>query len=205
MFTREAVAAVFQASGGLPRTVNVISDNALIGGFASQVKPINAKFVEEVCRDFDITGSAAPVSSLSEEEARAESTGADAGKRARAGAGTPASGQSSTRAAADERGGARRRGAGPADVRHRESQAVLVLLMAKGFEGRNGMRNQRTLARLGHARGVWVAVSTVASLLSLGIGLAGAQTPPAAGASVARPAVPSERYVRGPNRHPTVP
>jgi hypothetical protein len=60
VFTREAVAAVFRASGGLPRTVNVISDNALIGGFASQVKPINARFVEDVCRDFDIAGSVAP-------------------------------------------------------------------------------------------------------------------------------------------------
>ena len=77
VFTREAVAAVFQASGGLPRTVNVISDNALIGGFAAQVKPINAKFVEEVCRDFDITSSAAPVSSLFEEDAREESTEPD--------------------------------------------------------------------------------------------------------------------------------
>ena len=77
VFTREAVAAVFQSSGGLPRTVNVISDNALIGGFAAQVKPINAKFVEEVCRDFDINSSAAPVSSLFEESARGESPESD--------------------------------------------------------------------------------------------------------------------------------
>jgi general secretion pathway protein A len=72
VFTREAVGAVFQASGGLPRTVNVIADNALIGGFAAQVKPITAAFVDEVCRDFDIdalgvaatAGSAATSSSL---------------------------------------------------------------------------------------------------------------------------------------------
>ena len=74
VFTREAVAAVYQASGGLPRTVNVICDNALIGGFAAQVKPINAAFVDDVCRDFDIASSAAPrsaepVSSLSEKDA----------------------------------------------------------------------------------------------------------------------------------------
>ena len=72
IFTREAVAAVFQASGGLPRTVNVICDNAMIGGFAAQVKPLNAAFVEEVCRDFDISraaGSPAAVSSLSEQSA----------------------------------------------------------------------------------------------------------------------------------------
>jgi general secretion pathway protein A len=59
VFTREAVGAVFQASGGLPRTVNVICDNAMIGGFAAQVKPLNAAFVEEVCRDFDINRAAA--------------------------------------------------------------------------------------------------------------------------------------------------
>ena len=52
--------------------MNVISDNALIGGFAAQVKPINAEFVEDVCRDFDITqtfGGAGFV--VIEEEARA--------------------------------------------------------------------------------------------------------------------------------------
>jgi general secretion pathway protein A len=74
VFTREAVAAVYQSSGGLPRTVNVICDNSLIGGFAAQVKPINAAFVEEVCRDFDIkmsaaASSAAAVPSLSDQGA----------------------------------------------------------------------------------------------------------------------------------------
>ena len=54
--------------------MNVVCDNALIGGFAAQVKPINARFVEDVCRDFDINmapaaSSAAPVSSLSEKDA----------------------------------------------------------------------------------------------------------------------------------------
>jgi len=74
VFTREAVGAVFQASGGLPRTVNVISDNALIGGFAAQVRPINAKFVEEVCRDFDIESSGGPVPTLSEGDGEPQSS-----------------------------------------------------------------------------------------------------------------------------------
>jgi general secretion pathway protein A len=79
VFTREAVSAVFQASGGLPRTVNVISDNALIGGFAAQVKPINAAFVDEVCRDFDIDGasiSAANASFLVEQPERSDTANA---------------------------------------------------------------------------------------------------------------------------------
>jgi general secretion pathway protein A len=60
IFTREAIGAIFQASKGIARTVNVVCDNALIGGFAAQVRPISAAFVEEVCRDFDLaTGDAA--------------------------------------------------------------------------------------------------------------------------------------------------
>ena len=57
IFTRESIAAVYGASKGLPRMVNVVCDNALLGGFAAQVRPINAKFVEDVCRDFDIKRS----------------------------------------------------------------------------------------------------------------------------------------------------
>jgi type II secretory pathway predicted ATPase ExeA len=54
IFTREAVGAVFEASQGIPRTVNVVADNALIGGFAAQVRPISVAFIEEVRRDFDL-------------------------------------------------------------------------------------------------------------------------------------------------------
>lgn len=82
IFTREAVAAVYASSGGLPRTVNVLCDNALIGGFAAQVKPINVAFVEEVCRDFDIrvaAGSPEEVSALDDQDAAA--SGDDAGGR----------------------------------------------------------------------------------------------------------------------------
>ena len=60
LFTRESIGAVYAASQGLPRTVNVICDNALLGGYAAQVQPITAAFVEDVCRDFDINGSADP-------------------------------------------------------------------------------------------------------------------------------------------------
>jgi general secretion pathway protein A len=54
VFTREAVLAIHEASGGVPRVVNVICDNALIGGFAAQTKPIVKAIVEEVCQDFDV-------------------------------------------------------------------------------------------------------------------------------------------------------
>jgi type II secretory pathway predicted ATPase ExeA len=55
IFTRAAVAAVYHGSFGVPRTVNVICDNALIGGFAAQVRPVSARIVEEVLRDFSLS------------------------------------------------------------------------------------------------------------------------------------------------------
>ena len=69
VFTREAVAAVFRPREGCRAPLTLYRITRSIGGFAAQVKPINAKFVEEVCRDFDINaavGSAAVISSLEE-------------------------------------------------------------------------------------------------------------------------------------------
>jgi general secretion pathway protein A len=54
VFTREAVAAIAGMSGGIPRTINVICDNAMLSGFALNRRPIATDLVEEVCRDFDI-------------------------------------------------------------------------------------------------------------------------------------------------------
>jgi len=58
IFSREAVLAIFEASGGVPRTVNVVSENALIGGFALQQKPVSRSLVEEVMKDFDLVTEA---------------------------------------------------------------------------------------------------------------------------------------------------
>ncbi|ODS52356.1 MAG: hypothetical protein ABS36_17350 [Acidobacteria bacterium SCN 69-37] len=52
-FTREAVRRIHEASRGLPRVINVLGDNALLGGFAAGVRPVTAEIVEDVCRDFD--------------------------------------------------------------------------------------------------------------------------------------------------------
>ena len=54
IFTREAVMRIHEASAGIPRTINVLCDNSMIGGFAAQVKPISVRLVEEVCKDFDL-------------------------------------------------------------------------------------------------------------------------------------------------------
>jgi general secretion pathway protein A len=54
IFTHEAVVRIHQAAAGIPRTINVVCDNALIGGFAAQAKPVTVALVEDVCRDFDL-------------------------------------------------------------------------------------------------------------------------------------------------------
>ena len=54
VFTREAVIAIHRLSRGVPRTINVICDNALIWGFAEQLRPIPVRIAEEVGREFDL-------------------------------------------------------------------------------------------------------------------------------------------------------
>ena len=54
IFTRDALKSVFQHSSGIPRTVNVICDNALVNGFAAGIKPISDDIVREVCKEFDL-------------------------------------------------------------------------------------------------------------------------------------------------------
>jgi general secretion pathway protein A len=58
VFTRDAVTAVHEASQGIPRTISVICDNALLGGFAADRRPVDADIVREVCDDFDVGGGA---------------------------------------------------------------------------------------------------------------------------------------------------
>ncbi len=59
MFTRDAIDEVHRGSSGIPRTISVICDNALVSGFASGTKPIGADVIRDVCADFDLDRSAA--------------------------------------------------------------------------------------------------------------------------------------------------
>jgi general secretion pathway protein A len=54
IFTREAVLAIHATSKGIPRSIGVLCDNALIAGFARGERPVNQSTLREVCRDFDI-------------------------------------------------------------------------------------------------------------------------------------------------------
>jgi general secretion pathway protein A len=53
-FTREAVDIIHQRSRGIPRSVSVICENALISGFAEGERPVTSRLVIEVCNDFDL-------------------------------------------------------------------------------------------------------------------------------------------------------
>jgi general secretion pathway protein A len=60
LFTREAVAVIYQYSRGIPRVINVICDNSLVGGMAHGRQPVDQEIVLEVCRDFSLHHSRAP-------------------------------------------------------------------------------------------------------------------------------------------------
>jgi hypothetical protein len=59
-FTRDAIDVIHQRSGGIPRTISVICDNALMSGFAVDQRPVGRQLVVEVCRDFDFETPLAP-------------------------------------------------------------------------------------------------------------------------------------------------
>ena len=54
LFTREALVAIHHASGGIPRTISVLCDNALLTSFALQRQRVDKEIVEEVCRDLHL-------------------------------------------------------------------------------------------------------------------------------------------------------
>ena len=62
IFTRQAVTLIHEYSRGLPRTISVMCDNALMSGFALDQRPVDGDIVLEVCRDFDLkaAGPASP-------------------------------------------------------------------------------------------------------------------------------------------------
>jgi general secretion pathway protein A len=53
VFTDEAIATIHDCSRGIPRTISVIADNALVSAFALDQRPVDRDVVLEICRDFD--------------------------------------------------------------------------------------------------------------------------------------------------------
>jgi general secretion pathway protein A len=54
LFTREAVELIHAMSGGIPRTISVLCDNALVNGMALGRRPVDQSIVAEVGRDFSV-------------------------------------------------------------------------------------------------------------------------------------------------------
>jgi len=84
-FTRDAVTAIHERSGGIPRTINVICENALLTGFAADQRPVGRETVLEVCVDFDLHGQFATraASVLPRPTSAAVEAAADAGGASR--------------------------------------------------------------------------------------------------------------------------
>jgi type II secretory pathway predicted ATPase ExeA len=55
LFSREAVMLIHERSKGIPRTISVVCDNALLHGFALGRHPVDRGMVLDVCRDFDLS------------------------------------------------------------------------------------------------------------------------------------------------------
>jgi general secretion pathway protein A len=71
VFTREAVLLVHEYARGIPRTMNVLADNALVSGFAAQERPVKMQLVRDVCIDFDIGAPVTPAKAARAIPARA--------------------------------------------------------------------------------------------------------------------------------------
>lgn len=54
LFDVEAVELIHQLSGGIPRIINNICDNALLTGYGKESRTITVEIIEEVARDLDL-------------------------------------------------------------------------------------------------------------------------------------------------------
>lgn len=52
VLTEDAMNEIVRAAKGIPRIINILCDNALVTGYGYQKKPVNARIVREILRDF---------------------------------------------------------------------------------------------------------------------------------------------------------
>lgn len=87
LFSQEAVRLIHQCSNGIPRTISVICDNALVSGMALDRTRVDSALVADVCRELKLAApesgpalppvQAPPVEAPAEERAVAESEPAE--------------------------------------------------------------------------------------------------------------------------------
>jgi general secretion pathway protein A len=54
IFTERAIKQIYLESGGIPRLINILCDNALLNGYALDQKRVNESSVKEVAKDLDL-------------------------------------------------------------------------------------------------------------------------------------------------------
>ena len=54
IFTEKAIAEVYLKSGGIPRLINILCDNALLNGYALDQKQVDEKSVKEAAKDLNL-------------------------------------------------------------------------------------------------------------------------------------------------------
>jgi len=54
IFSTEAVDAIYEYSRGIPRVINLLCEHALITGFADQLRPIPARVLRQVAKEFEL-------------------------------------------------------------------------------------------------------------------------------------------------------
>jgi general secretion pathway protein A len=54
IFTEKAIDEIYLKSGGIPRLINILCDNALLNGYALDRKQVDEKSVREVARDLNL-------------------------------------------------------------------------------------------------------------------------------------------------------
>lgn len=52
ILTEDAINEIVRSAKGIPRIINILCDNALVTGYGYQKKPVNARIVREILRDF---------------------------------------------------------------------------------------------------------------------------------------------------------
>jgi len=61
IFTERAIKEIYRKSGGIPRLINILCDNALLNGFALDQKIVDAKSVREVSTDLKLEKKTKPI------------------------------------------------------------------------------------------------------------------------------------------------
>jgi general secretion pathway protein A len=77
LFSPEAVEMIFEYSGGIPRTINILCDAGLVYGFADELASIEKTVIENVVRDREEAGMMASGPAGGDDQPRGAGQGAD--------------------------------------------------------------------------------------------------------------------------------